>query len=94
MRVRGVGSECSDLLEEAGLDTVKELRTPNAANLTIKMAAVNSATVAKTKKSIVRRVPVQSRCRPIHRGALDCRREGVAPGRHSLSRSQRGRHRS
>lgn len=60
MRVRGVGSEYSDLLEAAGVDTVKELRRRSAANLTVKMAEVNEATIKKTKKSIVRRVPAQS----------------------------------
>ncbi len=60
MRVRGVGSEYSDLLEAAGVDTVKELRNRNAANLTGKMAEVNAAKIAKTGKSIVRRVPAES----------------------------------
>ena len=60
MRVKGVGSEYSDLLEAAGVDTVKELRNRNAANLTAKMIEVNDATIKKTKKSIVRRVPAQS----------------------------------
>jgi len=60
MRVRGVGSEYSDLLEAAGVDTVKELRRRSAANLTKKMAEVNDATIKKTRKSIVRRVPAQS----------------------------------
>lgn len=60
MRVKGVGSEYSDLLEAAGVDTVKELRNRNAANLTTKMAEVNDAAIKKTKKSIVRRVPAQS----------------------------------
>jgi predicted flap endonuclease-1-like 5' DNA nuclease len=60
MRVRGVGSEYSDLLEAAGVDTVKELRRRNAANLTGKMAEVNDAAIKKTRKSIVRQVPSQS----------------------------------
>ena len=60
MRVKGVGSEYSDLLEAAGVDTVKELRNRNAANLTAKMVAVNDAAIKKTKKSIVRRVPAES----------------------------------
>jgi len=60
MRVRGVGSEYSDLLEAAGVDTVKELRRRSAANLTAKMAEVNDAAIKKTKKSIVRQVPAQS----------------------------------
>lgn len=60
MRVRGVGSEYSDLLEAAGVDTVKELRNRNAANLTAKMIEVNDASIKKSKKSIVRRVPAVS----------------------------------
>lgn len=60
MRVRGVGSEYSDLLEQAGVDTVKELRNRNAANLTAKMVEVNDAAIKKTKKSIVRRTPAES----------------------------------
>ena len=54
MRVRGVGEEYSDLLEAAGVDTVKELRTRNAENLTAKMAEVNAS------KKLVRRVPALS----------------------------------
>ena len=42
MRVRGVGEEYSDLLEAAGVDTVKELRHRNAENLATKMAEVNA----------------------------------------------------
>ncbi len=60
MRVKGVGSEYSDLLEAAGVDTVKELRNRSPKNLTAKMIEVNDATIKKTKKSIVRRVPAQS----------------------------------
>jgi predicted flap endonuclease-1-like 5' DNA nuclease len=41
-RVKGVGSEYSELLEKAGVDTVKELRNRNAENLVNKMAEVNS----------------------------------------------------
>ncbi|MCB2224435.1 MAG: DUF4332 domain-containing protein [Actinobacteria bacterium] len=54
MRVRGVGEEYSDLLEAAGVDTVKELRTRNAENLHKKMDEVNSA------KKLVRRLPALS----------------------------------
>ena len=43
MRVSGVGSEFSELLEAAGVDTVKELRTRNADNLADKMREVNAA---------------------------------------------------
>jgi predicted flap endonuclease-1-like 5' DNA nuclease len=51
MRINGVGSEYSDLLEAAGVDTVVELATRNAANLHAKMAEVNAA------RKIVRREP-------------------------------------
>jgi predicted flap endonuclease-1-like 5' DNA nuclease len=42
MRISGVGSEFSELLEAAGVDTVKELRNRNAENLTAKMEEVNA----------------------------------------------------
>lgn len=41
MRLTGVGEEYADLLEEAGVDTVKELATRNAENLAEKMGEVN-----------------------------------------------------
>lgn len=43
MRVKGVGEEFSELLEAAGVDTVKELRTRKADNLTAKMVEINTA---------------------------------------------------
>ena len=54
MRVKGVGEEYSDLLEAAGVDTVKELRRRNTANLLATMVEVN------TKKRLVRRLPTLS----------------------------------
>ena len=54
MRVKGIGSEYSDLLEAAGVDSVKELRTRNATALSKKMVTVN------TKKKLVRRLPTES----------------------------------
>lgn len=54
MRVKGVGEEYSDLLEKAGVDTVKELRNRNAANLWKAMKEVND------KKNLVRSLPSQS----------------------------------
>jgi predicted flap endonuclease-1-like 5' DNA nuclease len=51
MRISGVGSEYSELLEAAGVDTVKELRNRNAANLAAKMAEVNE------EKKLTRAVP-------------------------------------
>jgi len=53
-RVKGIGSEYSELLEAAGVDTVPELARRNAENLTAKMAEVNEA------KKLVRRVPTLS----------------------------------
>ena len=41
MRINGVGEEYADLLEESGVDTVKELATRNAENLAVKMAECN-----------------------------------------------------
>ncbi len=51
MRISGVGSEFSELLEAAGVDTVKELRNRNAENLAAKMMEVNEA------KKLTRTVP-------------------------------------
>ena len=53
-RIKGVGEEYSDLLEEAGVDTVPELAQRNAENLYAKLAEVNEA------KSLVRRLPAAS----------------------------------
>ena len=54
MRISGVGSEYSELLEAAGVDTVKELRNRNAENLAAKMAEVNAT------KKLTRTVPSES----------------------------------
>lgn len=51
MRIKGVNSEYSDLLEEAGVDTVKELGKRVPENLYQKMKEVNE------KKHLVRRLP-------------------------------------
>ena len=51
MRVKGVGEEYSDLLEEAGVDTVKELRNRVAGNLHQAVLDTNM------KKRLVRRPP-------------------------------------
>ena len=52
-RIKGVASEYSDLLEEAGVDTVPELAQRVAANLYEKMSQVN------VEKKLVRRLPTQ-----------------------------------
>lgn len=51
MRIKGVAEEYSELLEAAGVDTVKELKHRVPANLAAKMAEVNEA------KKLVRQVP-------------------------------------
>ena len=50
-RIKGVGEEYSDLLEEAGVDTVVELAQRNSANL---YEAIQSTNV---RKRLVRRPP-------------------------------------
>lgn len=50
-RIRGVGEEYSDLLEEAGVDTVAELAQRKPENLYQKMQEVNQA------KKLVRQLP-------------------------------------
>lgn len=51
-RVKGIGPQFAELLEAAGVDTVKELAQRNAENLAAKMLEVNE------EKKLVRRVPV------------------------------------
>jgi predicted flap endonuclease-1-like 5' DNA nuclease len=51
MRIKGVGEEYSDLLEEAGVDTVKELRNRNPDNLYDALASINA------EKKLVRQLP-------------------------------------
>ena len=53
-RIKGIGEEYSDLLEEAGVDTVPELAQRNPANLLEKMQEING------QKKLVRRLPVLS----------------------------------
>lgn len=43
IRIKGVGPQYAELLEAAGVDTVKELRNRNAANLTAKLVEINEA---------------------------------------------------
>jgi predicted flap endonuclease-1-like 5' DNA nuclease len=50
-RIKGVGEEYSDLLEEAGVDTVAELAQRNPENLYNKLIEVNE------DKNLVRRTP-------------------------------------
>ena len=55
MRIKGVGSEYSDLLEAAGVDSPAELAQRNAANLAITFQEVVAA-----RPGIVRRVPSET----------------------------------
>jgi predicted flap endonuclease-1-like 5' DNA nuclease len=50
-RIDGIAGQTSELMEAAGVDTVKELATRNAANLAVKMQEVNDA------KNLSGRVP-------------------------------------
>jgi predicted flap endonuclease-1-like 5' DNA nuclease len=53
-RIKGIGEEYSDLLEEAGVDTVPELAQRNPANLYETLLSVNQ------KKKLVRKLPTQA----------------------------------
>jgi predicted flap endonuclease-1-like 5' DNA nuclease len=50
-RIKGIGTQFSELLEAAGVDTVKELRNRNAENLHAKLVEVQA------EKKITRTVP-------------------------------------
>ncbi|MDH3589858.1 MAG: DUF4332 domain-containing protein [Gammaproteobacteria bacterium] len=50
-RIRGVATQYAELLEGAGVDTVKELQHRNAENLAAKMNEVNA------EKKLVRKTP-------------------------------------
>jgi len=52
-RIKGVATQYAELLEAAGVDTVKELRNRNAANLAEAMQKTNA------EKRLVRLVPSQ-----------------------------------
>lgn len=54
MRIKGVAGQFAELLEAAGVDTVKELKHRVPANLQAKMVEVNEA------KNLVNRVPTLS----------------------------------
>ena len=53
-RIDGIGSEFSELLEAAGVDTVPELAMRNPANLTEALANLNE------EKKLTRRVPSET----------------------------------
>jgi predicted flap endonuclease-1-like 5' DNA nuclease len=53
-RINGIGSEYSELLEAAGVDTVPDLARRNPQNLAQKIAEVNDV------KKLARRIPTES----------------------------------
>jgi predicted flap endonuclease-1-like 5' DNA nuclease len=53
-RVKGIGTQYSDLLEAAGVDSATELAQRRADNLLAKMAEVNA------EKKLVRQLPTES----------------------------------
>lgn len=53
MRIKGVGKQYAELLEAAGVDTVKELKQRVPANLAAKMAEVNAS------RKLTRAVPAE-----------------------------------
>lgn len=53
MRVKGVGGEYAELLEAAGVDTVKELRRRNSTSLTKKIMQIND------ERRLVQRLPTE-----------------------------------
>ena len=56
-RIKGVSTQYAELLEAAGVDTVKELRNRNPANLN---EAINTA---NEKKKLCRQLPGEKRVR-------------------------------
>ena len=57
MRIRGIGPEFSELLEAAGVDTVKELRHRRADSLAAKLKSV------REEKHLTRAVPTEEQVR-------------------------------
>ncbi len=53
MRIKGVGAEYADLLEAAGVETVKELRRRSPKALTAKIVQLNE------RQRLVRRLPTE-----------------------------------
>jgi len=53
-RIKGIGSEYSELLEAACVDTIPKLAQRKAANLTQKLASINH------EKKLVRKLPVET----------------------------------
>lgn len=56
-RIKGIGPQFAEILEAAGVDTVKELRHRNPDNLAVTIAKVNE------EKKLVRRIPTAGELR-------------------------------
>lgn len=54
MRIKGIGSEYADLLEAAGVETVKELRRRSSKSLSARMTELNES------RRLVRRLPTEA----------------------------------
>lgn len=69
MRISGVGSEFSELLEAAGVDTVLELRQRNAENLAESMRSVNKekrlTRAAPSAKTVAKWVEQSKQLEPV-----------------------------
>lgn len=69
MRIKGVASEFSELLEAAGVDTVKELRNRNPGALAAKMKEVNGlrklTRAVPSEKSVTRWVEEAKTMEPL-----------------------------
>lgn len=63
-RIDGIGPQFAELLEKAGVDTVKELRTRNADNLYAKIVEINE------KMKLVRRLPSKNQIASMIENAL------------------------
>jgi predicted RecB family nuclease len=65
MRIKGVGEDYAELLEAAGVDTVRELKYRNPANLAKRMADVNKrlklVRLLPSEKAVVRWVETAKR---------------------------------
>ena len=66
-RIKGVGSEYAELLEAAGVDTVKDLKNRSAENLYTRIVEINK------HKKLVRKTPTLEQVKSFveHGGKLD-----------------------
>jgi Domain of unknown function (DUF4332) len=68
-RVSGVALEYAELLVAAGVDTVKDLRRRNAANLVTRMAEINGrrprVRVLPTEKRVMRWIETAKKLKPV-----------------------------